>query len=171
VGANSDIGPVINKQAEQRILAHIEHAKKQGVEILCGGNKEPSKSLKEGYYIQPTIFMNPSPQSQIGNIEIFGPVTCIFTIDNISDAIKLTNQSEYGLTSSIHTSNINTSLEYTDRVRAGLVNVNLGTHGSEPHMPFGGFGVSGNGSREPGVEALDVYSELKNISFFNLSYS
>ena len=69
------------------------------------------------------------------------------------------------MTGAIHTKNIHRALWYAKRVKTGLVNVNIGTYGSEPHMPFGGYGFSGNGTREPGVEALDVYSELKNISF------
>ena len=78
---------------------------------------------------------------------------------------SIANDSKYGLTAAIHTQNINRALWYAKRVKTGLVNVNIGTYGSEPHMPFGGFGLSGNGTREPGVEALNVYSELKNISF------
>jgi aldehyde dehydrogenase (NAD+) len=72
--------------------------------------------------------------------------------------------SEYGLTSCIHTLDINKAMLFSRKVRAGIVNINIGTFGSEPHMPFGGLGQSGNGTREPGVEAIDFYSELKNIS-------
>ena len=84
---------------------------------------------------------------------------------DLPHALELANANEYGLTASIHTRSVDRALWFAQRVRAGVANVNLGTYGSEPHMPFGGFGASGNGTREPGVEALDVYSELKNISF------
>ncbi len=77
----------------------------------------------------------------------------------------MANATEYGLTASIHTRSVDRAMWFAQRVKAGVANVNMGTYGSEPHMPFGGFGASGNGTREPGVEALDVYSELKNISF------
>ena len=65
----------------------------------------------------------------------------------------------------IHTKDVDRAMWFAQKVKVGTVNINIGTYGSEPHMPFGGFGNSGNGTREPGVEALDVYSELKNISF------
>jgi aldehyde dehydrogenase (NAD+) len=77
----------------------------------------------------------------------------------------MANASQYGLTAAIHTRDVDRAMWFAQRVKAGVANINMGTYGSEPHMPFGGFGASGNGTREPGVEALDVYSELKNISF------
>ncbi|MDA9023542.1 aldehyde dehydrogenase family protein [Gammaproteobacteria bacterium] len=166
-GQDSDLGPVINKKSQLRILEYIKEAKKQGLKILLGGGKPRDANLKNGFYIEPTIIMNPPFHSKINQHEIFGPVTCIFSVDNIDEAIILANKSDYGLTSSIHTTSVEKSLKYTNKIRAGLVNVNLGTHGSEPQMPFGGFGISGNGTREPGIEALNVYSELKNISFFS----
>ena len=86
-------------------------------------------------------------------------------VEDLADALKLANSTDYGLTAAIHTRSVDRAMWFAQRVRAGVVNINIGTFGSEPHMPFGGFGASGNGTREPGVEALDVYSELKNISF------
>ena len=166
-GQDSDLGPVINKKSQLRILGYLNEAKKQGLKILLGGRKPRDVNLKNGFYIEPTVIMSPPFHSKINQHEIFGPVTCIFLVNNIDEAIILANKSDYGLTSSIHTTSIEKSLKYTNQIRAGLVNVNLGTHGSEPQMPFGGFGISGNGTREPGIEALDVYSELKNISFFS----
>ena len=86
-------------------------------------------------------------------------------VDDLAEALELANATEYGLTAAIHSCNVDRAIWFAQRVKTGVANVNLGTFGSEPHMPFGGFGASGNGTREPGVEALDVYSELKNISF------
>jgi aldehyde dehydrogenase (NAD+) len=83
----------------------------------------------------------------------------------MSEALELSNSTQYGLTAAIHTKSVDRAMWFAQRVRSGVVNINIGTYGSEPHMPFGGLGASGNGTREPGVEALDVYSELKNISF------
>ena len=80
-----------------------------------------------------------------------------------TEALKLSNDSPYGLTACIHTRSIHRATEYTQKVQAGVAVVNAGTFGSEPHMPFGGLKQSGNGTREPGTEALDVYSDLKNI--------
>jgi acyl-CoA reductase-like NAD-dependent aldehyde dehydrogenase len=75
----------------------------------------------------------------------------------------LANDTPYGLTASIHTKNLHRAIRFCDKVQSGVAVVNAGTHGSEPHMPFGGRKLSGNGSREPGTEALNIYSELKDI--------
>ena len=85
------------------------------------------------------------------------------------EALVLANSTNFGLTSAVHTTNINRALWFTRKIIAGVVNVNLPTFGSEPHMPFGGFKLSGNGTREPGSEAIDFYSELKNISLYSYS--
>jgi aldehyde dehydrogenase (NAD+) len=84
-------------------------------------------------------------------------------VRNFSEALELANASPYGLTASIHTRSLNRAIEFTRHVQAGVAVVNAGTYGSEPHMPFGGLKQSGNGTREPGTEALDVYSYLKDI--------
>ena len=94
---------------------------------------------------------------------MFGPVTHIELVDNIDQALERCHQSKYGLTSAIHTKNVDLANYFVHHIRSGLVNVNLGTFGSEPHMPFGGFGLSGNGTREPGLRLGRI--ELKNISF------
>jgi aldehyde dehydrogenase (NAD+) len=94
-------------------------------------------------------------------------VVTLQPVDGLAEALELANATDYGLTAAIHTCNVDRAIWFAQRVKTGVANINLGTFGSEPHMPFGGFGASGNGTREPGVEALDVYSELKNISFLN----
>jgi aldehyde dehydrogenase (NAD+) len=95
--------------------------------------------------------------------ELFGPITTLYRVKDFNEALELANNSPYGLTACIHTQNFNRAMEFSYRVQAGATVVNGGTYGSEPHMPFGGFKQSGNGTREPGTEALDVYSELKDI--------
>jgi aldehyde dehydrogenase (NAD+) len=84
-------------------------------------------------------------------------------VADLEQAIALVNDSPYGLTAAIHTRSLHRALEFARRVQTGVVSVNRGTHGSEPHLPFGGPKDSGNGWREPGTEALDVYSDLKNV--------
>ncbi|MDC3113801.1 aldehyde dehydrogenase family protein [Gammaproteobacteria bacterium] len=167
VSDNCDLGPVVNKRQYQNIIKAINEAKDRGGTILCGGNCN-DKSLRDGYYISPTLISNLPVDDDLNETEIFGPVATIQTVKNLEEALKIANNSKYGLTAAIHTQNINRALWYSKRVNTGLVNVNIGTYGSEPHMPFGGYGLSGNGTREPGVEALDVYSELKNISFLEM---
>jgi aldehyde dehydrogenase (NAD+) len=90
-------------------------------------------------------------------------VACLYRVGGFEEAIALANNSPYGLTACIHTRSLDRAAEFIRRVEAGTVSINAGTYGSEPHMPFGGVKQSGNGSREPGTEALDVYSNLKSI--------
>lgn len=165
VGASCDLGPVINKRQQQLILAAIKTAQASGGQVLCGGDSPTDAELATGYYIQPTVIAGLAANAELSCKEVFGPVATLNQVENIQEALALANDTEYGLTSAIHTRSVDRAMWFAQRVRAGVANINLGTFGSEAHMPFGGFGASGNGTREPGVEALDVYSELKNISF------
>lgn len=161
----SDLGPVINRRQQENIMAAINTAKEQGGRVLCGGGAPGDQDLSKGYYLQPTVIEGLPSVADLCSQEVFGPVTILSVVNNLSEALEMANAAEYGLTASIHTRSVDRAMWFAQRVKAGVANVNMGTYGSEPHMPFGGFGVSGNGTREPGVEALDVYSELKNISF------
>jgi len=159
-----DLGPVINQAQHQRVIQAITLAKSEGGRVLCGGGIPLNKKLEGGYYIEPTLVENLQPEALLNQEEIFGPVATISPVSDIDEAIAKANFSQYGLTSAIHTRDIDRAMWFARQVKSGVANINLGTFGSEPHMPFGGFGLSGNGTREPGLEALDVYSELKNIS-------
>lgn len=165
VAAGCDLGPLVNRRQQQSILAAIERAREQGGTILCGGITPTADELVGGYYLEPTVVDGLATGAELSCKEVFGPVTTLHAVDDLHEALDVANGTEYGLTAAIHTRNVDRAMWFAQRVRAGVANVNMGTYGSEPHMPFGGFGASGNGTREPGVEALDVYSELKNISF------
>ncbi|MCI5207852.1 MAG: aldehyde dehydrogenase family protein, partial [Candidatus Electrothrix sp. ATG2] len=164
VGEDDFSGPVINKRQLNNMVAAVEKAENDGAEILIGGERSVQESLQAGFYMQPTILENVAPDAGISQEELFGPITCLYQVDNLEEAIDLVNNSQFGLTSSIHTRNLHRSMEYAKRVQAGVVVVNGGTHGSEPHMGFGGVKNSGTGWREAGVEALDVYSDIKYIN-------
>jgi aldehyde dehydrogenase (NAD+) len=163
--AGCDLGPVVNQRQQQNILAAIERATTDGGTVLCGGAAPTAPELANGYYIQPTVIEGLPPSAEMSCKEVFGPVVTLHPVGDLQEALALANATEYGLTAAIHTRNVDRAMWFAQRVKAGVANINLGTFGSEPHMPFGGFGSSGNGTREPGIEALDVYSELKNISF------
>ena len=165
IASGCDLGPVINRRQQENILAAIGTARAQGGRILCGGGAPADQELSRGYYIQPTVIEGLEPAAELCCREVFGPVTTLHAVDTLGEALAMANATEYGLTASIHTRSVDRAMWFAQRVKAGVANINMGTYGSEPHMPFGGFGASGNGTREPGVEALDVYSELKNISF------
>ena len=165
VSAGCDLGPVVSKLQQKSILAAIDTAREEGGRILCGGAAPSDPDLARGYYIQPTVIEGLEQAAELSCKEVFGPVVTLHAVDDLTEALALANSTEYGLTAAIHTRNVDRAMWFAQRVKAGVANINLGTFGSEPHMPFGGFGSSGNGTREPGVEALDVYSELKNIAF------
>jgi acyl-CoA reductase-like NAD-dependent aldehyde dehydrogenase len=163
-GDNDDLGPVINARQLANMLAAVEAAKGRGARVLAGGGRAEAQGLAEGYYMTPTILDQVDPADEISRNELFGPVTCLYRADGFDHAIQLANAVPYGLTACIHTRSFDRGLTFCARARAGVTVINAGTHGSEAHMPFGGLGLSGNGTREPGTEALDIYSELKNIA-------
>ena len=167
--AGCDLGPVVNQRQQQKVLAAIERAKTDGGTVLCGGGTPTESHLVNGFYIQPTVIEGLRPSAELSCKEVFGPVVTLHPVADLQEALLMANASEYGLTAAIHTRDVDRAMWFAQRVKAGVANINLGTFGSEPHMPFGGLGSSGNGMREPGIEALDVYSELKNISFLTRS--
>jgi len=164
-GDEDDLGPVINKKQLSNMLQAVEQARQEGAVILTGGRRLTDDAHADGFYMAPTIIENVDPNAAISTTELFGPITCLYRVNDFAEALRLANDSPYGLTACIHTRNIHRATEFTQKVQAGVAVVNAGTYGSEPHMPFGGVKQSGNGTREPGTEALDVYSNLKNIIF------
>ena len=162
-GNDDDLGPVINEKQLDNMLGVIQASQQKGAVLLTGGYRLADDSHAGGFYMAPTLIENADPQDDISTIELFGPITCLYRVNNFQEALQLANDSPYGLTACIHTLNFHRAMEFTQKVQSGVAVVNAGTFGSEPHMPFGGLKQSGNGTREPGTEALEVYSDLKNI--------
>jgi len=162
-GNDDDLGPVINEKQLNNMLDAVEQARQKGAAVLTGGRRLTDDAHANGFYMAPTIIENVDPHTEISTTELFGPITCLYKAQNFSEALQLANDSPYGLTACIHTRNFHRAMEFSQKIQVGVAVVNAGTFGSEPHMPFGGLKQSGNGTREPGTEALDVYSDLKNI--------
>jgi len=160
---DDDFGPVINEEQLNNMLAAVDEARQRGAVVLTGGHKLTDSAHVNGFYMAPTVIEGVDPHDDISTQELFGPITCLYRVENFQEALRLANDSPYGLTACIHTRSIHRATEFTQKVKAGVAVVNAGTYGSEPHMPFGGLRQSGNGWREPGTEALDVYSDLKDI--------
>jgi aldehyde dehydrogenase (NAD+) len=158
-----DLGPVINERQLHNMLGAVEKARQNGATILTGGHRLTDAEHHNGFYMAPTLIENVDPHDEISTTELFGPITCLYRVDGFEEALALANDSPYGLTACIHTRSLHRAIQFTQKVQAGVAIVNAGTYGSEPHMPFGGLKQSGNGWREPGTEALDVYSELKDV--------
>lgn len=163
-GPNDDCGPVISRASRDRILRAVQAAVSRGAKVLTGGTAAAADAaLGAGYYITPTILDNVALDDEMSQEELFGPVTCLYRAKDFDDAVNIANATSFGLTGAIHTSNSHRIEEFITRYRAGLVSVNGATYGAGPHMPFGGVKNSGNGFREPGTEALDVYCEWKTV--------
>jgi alpha-ketoglutaric semialdehyde dehydrogenase len=160
---DDDFGPVINAKSRDRILGEVRDACARGATLLSGGHALGEGRHAGGCYIEPTLLENVDPSDRLSQTELFGPVAALYRAESYDDGLRLANHASLGLTASIHTRSVDRALDFCDRVQAGVASVNGGTHGSEPHMPFGGVKDSGNGTREPGTEALDVYSNLKNV--------
>jgi alpha-ketoglutaric semialdehyde dehydrogenase len=150
-----ETGPVISEESLARILAALE-----GAHVLTGGERVD----RSGWWLSPTVVEDVSAEAELSCNELFGPVTILYRVRGLDEAIALVNDSPYGLTSAIHTASIHRAMVFSEAVQAGVVVVNGGTHGSEPHMGFGGIKQSGTGWREAGVEALDVYSEWRYVN-------
>ena len=164
VSEADDYGAIISEKRMKEILAAVRGAIKRRAVLLLGGSRLADEEHKNGYFIAPTVLERVSPKDEISQKELFGPVVILYRAKNFADALRLANDSEFKLTGAIHTQSIHRAQEFIKRYEAGVVRVNGPTHGSEPHMPFGGVGLSGNGWREPGTKALDFYSEWKQVS-------
>ncbi len=155
----TDVGPLINEAAVDKVNHYVGLGKKEGAKLLYGGSMLQSK----GYFYEPTIFSSVAAEMKIAQEEIFGPVLSIIETSTLNDAIEIANSVEYGLSSSIYTNNINAAFRAIEKIEAGLTYINSGTIGSEAHLPFGGFKSTGNGTREAGWTGIDEFSELKTV--------
>ena len=162
-GDTDDYGPVINEDQMKSMLGSVEGAKAAGAAILTGGQRLTGGQYGEGFFVAPTIVEHAGANDEISRTELFGPITILYRVKGFDEAIAMANDSPFGLTASIHTQNINRAMAFIGQIQAGVAVVNGGTYGSEPHLPFGGLRQSGNGWREAGTQALDVYSDLKTV--------
>ena len=155
----TDIGPLVNKAAQDKVGRYVEIGKSEGAKLLKGG--EVPKDLK-GYFFEPTVFTDCTVNMRIAQEEIFGPVISIFSARDLDEAIEIANSVEYGLSSSIYTKNISNAFVAINKLQAGLTYVNSPTIGAECHLPFGGMKHSGN-TREDGPEGIKEFTELKTV--------
>ncbi|MDA1185442.1 MAG: aldehyde dehydrogenase family protein [Acidobacteria bacterium] len=158
-----DLGPVINESQMVSMLAAVERAKAAGAAVLAGGHRLSGDGYDGGYFVAPTLVAHVGANDEISQSELFGPITCLYRVQGFDEAIDLANDSPFGLTASIHTRDLNRAHTFVSRIQSGVAVVNGGTYGSEPHLPFGGLRQSGNGWREAGTDALNVYSDVKTV--------
>jgi aldehyde dehydrogenase (NAD+) len=154
------MGPLINLRQQQRVLAYIEIAKSEGARLVCGGGVP--EHLERGYYIEPTVFADVTNDMTIAQEEIFGPVLAVIQYKNDDDAVRIANDSIYGLSGSIFSADIERALAMAKRIRTGTLNIN-GAAFFAPDAPFGGYKQSGIG-REMGVQGFEEYLETKTVA-------
>ena len=159
----TDVGPVINAGQLARIHRYVKIGQREGAKLLCGGRIRSDGAYKKGYFYEPTIFDNVKPKMCIAQEEIFGPVVALISVKDLDEAIRVNNDTAYGLSSSIFTRDVNKAYRAMRDITTGIVYVNAGTTGAEVQLPFGGTRGTGNGHREAGQAAIDSFSEWKTI--------
>jgi alpha-ketoglutaric semialdehyde dehydrogenase len=154
---------VVSVESRDRILAALSAAVADGATVVAGGGRGSGT----GYEIAPTVLENVPTLADISRTELFGPVTILYRVAGLAEAIDLVNDAPYGLTAAIHTASLHRAMRFAEQAEVGVVVVNGGTHGSEPHMGFGGVKQSGNGWKEAGMEALEVYSDVRYVNLIS----
>jgi aldehyde dehydrogenase (NAD+) len=158
---NVEVGPVINKPALDRIHKYVQLGQKEGARSLTGA--AVAEVGGKGFFYEPTLFDGVQPGSTLEAEEIFGPVLSIIEVESLEEAIEVNNRSKYGLSTSIFTQDVNQAFTAMRDIFTGLVYINHGTTGAEIQFPFGGVRGTGNGHREAGQAALEVFTEWKSI--------
>lgn len=164
-GLNPDnqVGPLINKTQLDSVANYVEIGKSEGAKILCGGNILTEGDMAQGFFFEPTIFIDVTANMRIAQEEIFGPVTAIIPVDSFEEAISVANGTEYGLSLSMYTNDVNRAFKAIEDLESGIVYINAPTIGAEIQLPFGGVKQTGNGHREAGTTAIDYFTEWKSI--------
>ncbi|MGQ9490647.1 MAG: aldehyde dehydrogenase family protein [Anaerolineae bacterium] len=159
----TDVGPVINRRALENIHNYVQIGLQEGARLLTGGRVALEGELEKGCFYVPTVFDEVRPEMRIAQEEIFGPVLSVIQVNDLEEAIAVNNATAYGLSSSIFTQNVNAAFAAIRDLTTGIVYVNAGTIGAEIQFPFGGTRGTGNGHREAGQAALEVFTEWKSV--------
>lgn len=155
-----DVSPLSSAYQQEKVLEYIGVGTEEGANLVCGGNALSGDLYNNGFYIEPTIFSDVTTDMRIAQEEIFGPVLTAMEAHDIEEAIHVSNQVQFGLSSSIYTRDIPKAFQYINTVETGMVHVNAPTLGGEVHLPFGGLKSSGVGQREQGLEGINFFSEV-----------
>jgi aldehyde dehydrogenase (NAD+) len=157
----TQVGPVVNEQQVQTVEKYVKIGKEEGAKVMAGGVRETAKGCENGYFFKPTILGDVLPTMRVAKEEIFGPVLSVIKIKSFDEAITVANNTDYGLSSSVYTQDINNAYKAIRDLRAGITYINAPTIGAEAHMPFGGVKGTGNGHREGGWTVFEIFTEWK----------
>jgi acyl-CoA reductase-like NAD-dependent aldehyde dehydrogenase len=159
----AQMGPSVSESQLQTVMQYVEIGKQEGARLLAGGHRLERGEHAKGFFHEPTVFGDVDPRMRIAQEEIFGPVVSVMRCRSLEEAIEIGNGVQYGLSAAIYTRDINKAFAAMRDVYTGIFYVNAPTIGAEVHLPFGGTKATGNGHREAGTAALDVFSEWKSI--------
>jgi aldehyde dehydrogenase (NAD+) len=160
--AETQIGPLIDERAAERVAGEVDAAKRAGAELVVGGERLGS-GLERGAFLAPTLFAGVDPTSRLGQEELFGPVLGVIPVDSMEEAMAVANQVKFGLSASIFTRDLGRALAFAREIEAGVVHVNSETAGAEPQVPFGGMKGSSSYSREQGKAAREFFTQVKTV--------
>jgi len=156
---DTQIGPQVSKEQQQRILSYIDIAKKEGASLACGG-AAPSEH-KKGYFVQPTVFTGVNNDMRIAKEEVFGPVLAVIPFTGMDEVADAANKTTFGLSGAVWTSDVKKAHKFAARIKAGTIWVNC-YNVFDPAVPFGGYKMSGYG-RELGKHSIELYSNIKSV--------
>ena len=162
----TEMGPVINEKALDKVTEYVRIGREEdGATCILGGDRagEEDTTLGRGHFFLPTIFIDVNRDMRIAREEIFGPVLSVLKVGSLTEAIEVLNDTPYGLSSSLYTSNVNDAFRAIRDIEAGITYINVPTIGAEAHMPFGGVKGTGNGHREGGWTVFDIFTEWKTV--------
>jgi aldehyde dehydrogenase (NAD+) len=159
----SEIGPSVDEKQFNTVLKYIDIGREDGAELLTGGRRAKGENLSNGYFVEPTVFDRVTPDMRIAREEIFGPVLSVLRVKSFEEAVVVANDSDYGLSSSIFSTDANDIFRFVKDIESGMTHINSPTTGGEAHIPFGGIKSTGVGPREQGSTSLDFYTELKVV--------
>jgi aldehyde dehydrogenase (NAD+) len=161
--AESQMGPSISREQLDIVKRYVEIGQKEGARLVCGGHALPEGPFAKGFFHEPTVFADVAPTMRVAQEEIFGPVVSVIPCASYEEAVEIGNNVQYGMSASIYTRDVNRAFAAMRDLYTGVFYVNAPTIGAEVHLPFGGTKATGNGHREAGTAALDVFSEWKSI--------
>jgi acyl-CoA reductase-like NAD-dependent aldehyde dehydrogenase len=163
VDPDTDMGPLVSEGQRDTVVKYVGIGLDEGAPLACGGHALTSGAYARGFFHEPTIFADVAPSMRIAQEEIFGPVVSVIPCRSFEEAVAIGNGVAYGLSASIYTQDVNRAFAAMRDMYTGIFYVNAPTIGAEVHLPFGGTKSTGNGHREAGTAALDVFSEWKSI--------
>jgi acyl-CoA reductase-like NAD-dependent aldehyde dehydrogenase len=163
LGEETELGPMISAGQRQTSLDYLEIGRKEGARLVTGGAIPEISGGEGGFYLRPAVLADVRNDMRVAQEEIFGPVACVIPFDTEEEAIRLANETEYGLSGSIWTRDLGRAIRVSKAIRTGVISVNS-SHSVHTEAPFGGYKRSGIG-REMGMHAVNLYTEVKNVFF------